>query len=108
MVDLGEDCDPLDATSGPTCRPDCTVIECGDSVFDPGEQCDDGDNTGGDGCSATCTLETVCGNGIREGFEQCDDGNATSGDACSSSCRWEYCGNGTLDPGGTPVEVCDD
>jgi cysteine-rich repeat protein len=31
-----------------------------------------------------------------------------SGVGCSSSCRWEYCGNGTVDVGGNPVEECDD
>ena len=94
--------------TGPTCRPDCTVIACGDGIFDPGEQCDDHNGVSGDGCSSTCRLETICGNAVREGFEQCDDGDTMSGDGCSSSCRWEYCGNGTTDVGGTPSEMCDD
>ena len=53
--------------------------------------------------------ETACGNGIVEAPfgtapEQCDDGNAVEGDGCSTTCQFNFCGNGTVEPG----EQCDD
>lgn len=53
--------------------------------------------------------ETACGNGIVETPfvgtpEQCDDGNAVQGDGCSTTCQFNFCGNGTVEPG----EQCDD
>ncbi len=43
------------ARTVPSCRPDCTFPQCGDSVVDGNEACDDGNTQGGDGCAADCS-----------------------------------------------------
>ena len=39
-------------------------------------------------------------------FEQCDDGNLENGDGCNSGCQWEFCGDGTAQPG-APIRLAD-
>ena len=42
----------------------------------------------------------VCGNGTIEpaGAEECDDGNRLDNDGCSAQCRFEFCGDGKVQP----------
>lgn len=104
-VDIGEECDDGNNTSGDGCTAACVDEFCGDGVENDGasEQCDDGNVANGDGCSSTCQLES-CGDGVVDIGEECDDSNLVSGDGCSSSCETEVCGNSRVDFG----ESCDD
>lgn len=103
ILELGEQCDDGNVTSGDGCSSICRTEPtlCGNGILEAGEQCDDGNVISGDGCSSACVIEIapiapggggvvpLCGNGIREGSEQCDDGNNVSGDGCNSICLSE-------------------
>lgn len=116
VLDVGEDCDDDNATSGDGCSSNClfepgytcpvvgqACIGCGDEIIQAGEFCDDGNQTPNDGCSATCQREpgwdciedaeactpSACGDGFKVGPEDCDDGNRISGDGCSIRCEVE-------------------
>jgi cysteine-rich repeat protein len=138
VVDSGEACDynnPNPPANSPVCRFNCTLVACGDGIFDPGEECDQGANNGPNAaCDVDCTANTVCGDGVRDSNEKCDNGahcangaqctlggascgdgstcRARSGDGCSRYCFYEYCGNanGVNGPVGQldPGEQCDD
>ena len=49
----------------------------------------------------------VCGNGTVDAStgEQCNDRNTTAVDGCGPTCRYEFCGDGVVQP---PYEQCDD
>jgi cysteine-rich repeat protein len=89
-----------------TCRSNCTLPTCGDSVVDSNEFCDDGNPNSGDGCSSSCTVE-ACGDGFLNIFtEQCDTGTANSNtapDACRLDCTVPRCGDGVKDS----TDICD-
>jgi cysteine-rich repeat protein len=107
FVDPGEACDDGNTMSGDGCNATCTSDEtCGNGFVDPGEACDDGNTMSGDGCNATCTSDETCGNGFVDPGETCDDGNTTPGDGCNAACQAEFCGDGTINNGGS--EQCDD
>ncbi|MEK7606706.1 MAG: Ig-like domain-containing protein [Patescibacteria group bacterium] len=95
-VDIGEDCDDSNTTSGDGCSATClhegTTLNCGNGSRGTGEDCDDSNTASGDGCSATCLNEGTtlnCGKGSRGTGEDCDDRNTTSGDGCSATCLHE-------------------
>jgi cysteine-rich repeat protein len=102
VVEIGEQCDDGNRTSGDGCDANCTPTGCGNGIVTDGEECDDGNTSAGDGCAADCRRE--CGNGTLEGAEECDDGNAISGDGCDENCTLTRCGNGVITTG----EECDD
>ena len=113
QIQLGEECDPPNATCTPPydgsctyCNATCNLITlydgyCGDGNLDtPYEECDDNNTDNNDGCSSTCKDE-FCGDGIKQLSEQCDDGNNQDGDGCDFNCNNEtwslaYCGDGVL------------
>jgi cysteine-rich repeat protein len=70
-VELGEQCDDGDTTSGDGCSSLC--------VREVGFICA--------GSPSNCT--TTCGDGVTAGAETCDDGDAQSGDGCSNNCLVE-------------------
>lgn len=99
----GEECDDEDFNDFDDCV-HCLVNLCGNFELNAGEQCDDGNSDSGDGCSKWCIKELTCGNGLLEFGEECDDGNNWSSDGCSGDdaelkCRFEYCGDGVVQPG---------
>ncbi len=59
VVNVGEECDDGDMSSGDGCSSGCDVEYCGDLVVQAGlgEECDDGNAAAGDGCSAACLSE---------------------------------------------------
>jgi fibro-slime domain-containing protein len=115
-VDLKEECDDANATSGDGCSDGCTVepgwscpfpalpceaAACGDGIVAGKERCDFG-MTPATGCDAmTCTVDpgyacdttgchaTVCGDSVAEGSEGCDDGNHDYADGCTPDCKRE-------------------
>jgi cysteine-rich repeat protein len=117
IVEMGEQCDDGNMTSGDGCSDTCQVeapLTCGNGNvdFQMGEQCDDGNTVAGDGCSDTCQIEAAasCGDGMLDipNAEECDDGNNLPGDGCSPTCQLEMvgqsCGNTMLEG----LEICDD
>lgn len=95
-----EECEP---SSRPNCRPDCTLIRCGDGILGPDEECDDGasnDPTRPGACHA-CKLPR-CGDEIVDPGEVCDTGGPT--DLCAANCTPSDCGDHTLQA----EERCDD
>jgi cysteine-rich repeat protein len=104
LIEVGEDCDDDNVSSGDGCQSDCEVQS--------GWNCS--------GQPSNCTAKIACGNGVKDAGEQCDDGNLTSGDGCQSTCAvqagWtcagspsvctddQSCGNGVVEAG----EQCDD
>ena len=116
-LEVGEQCDDGNTTSGDGCDGACTIETgwtcaspgqacqalCGDGLLRGGEQCDDGNSVAGDGCDAACMTEagwacatpaqpcqTICGDRLRRGREQCDDGNTVSGDGCEADCTFSF------------------
>ena len=131
LLNVGEQCDDGNTTSGDGCSPLCQLEDnclcpapgqhclclstCGNGILTSDETCDDGNTLGGDGCSADCSTVEIgwtcrvpgrrctplCGDGIITGGETCDDGNSQSGDGCASTCQ--------LEPGAdcpTPGQPC--
>jgi len=77
IVQVPEECDDMNGTSGDGCDVNCTTTRCGNGIVTSGEQCDDGGTTAGDCCGATCQLEPV--------GSPCDDQNpCTNADGCSA------------------------
>ena len=108
-LELGEQCDDGNVSSGDGCSSVCTVEgKCGNGSLESGEECDPNVQTTQCGGKAACTMlcfcANYCGDGRLGGTEQCDDGNAASGDGCRANCTAEVCGDGMLDAG----EQCDD
>ncbi len=54
VLDLAEQCDDGNQTSGDGCDANCTPTGCGNGIVTAGEACDDGNTTGGDCCSPSC------------------------------------------------------
>ncbi len=102
LVDVGEDCDDGNVVRGDGCGDRCTADRCGDGTVQTalGEQCDDGNLVAHDGCSLRCQaeLDVTCGNGQLDALEECEDGNGNDNDGCSAVCRFEFCGDGVLQP----------
>ena len=87
-----------------SCRTDCRMAYCGDSVIDNGEECDDGQSsysTSGTiqslACRNQCHLPK-CGDGVVDNGtrtrmprntynEECDDANNNNEDGCLNSCK---------------------
>jgi cysteine-rich repeat protein len=113
----------------------CVASNCGDSYVDDmmggTEECDDGNSTAGDGCendcTFTCTMDADCDDGDPcNGSESCTGSmtcmagmDAADGTMCDrgmmtrdlclmGSCAQSQCGDGYLDTGASPPEVCDD
>ncbi len=105
----GEQCDPLDATTGDNCTSECKIIR-GNGVVDMGEECDDRINAGGYGrCQSDCTNGPSCGDGDTDApYEACDDGpggNDGGYNQCTEFCQIaEFCGDGVVNGS----EQCDD
>lgn len=109
MVELGEQCDDGDTSSGDGCSAICTVEgKCGNASWDSGEECDSAIQTtqcgGKSMCTMMCYCANYCGDGRIAGNEVCDDGNTSLGDGCRNDCSAEVCGDGVKDPS----EQCDD
>jgi cysteine-rich repeat protein len=84
-VDLGEQCDDGDTTSGDGCSSSCqTEVAPGNNG---------GGGGGGQGGTPPPPVEVepevVCGNSIEEEGETCDDGNILNNDGCSYLCQIE-------------------
>ncbi|HEX5095528.1 MAG TPA: DUF4215 domain-containing protein [Acidimicrobiia bacterium] len=115
----------------------CTGVGCGDGTVSGTEQCDDGNLADGDGCDSDCTWTCVsaasCSDGNPcNGNERCAmpstlmsrclpraapaDGTVCDRDMMAGTrdiclmmtCVRSRCGDGFTDPGGMPVEQCDD
>jgi cysteine-rich repeat protein len=114
----------------------CVASTCGDTYVDSGggEQCDDGNTTNGDGCDNDCTYSCEVAADCADtntcnGSETCNTSThrcaagtpAANGTLCDadmmagtrdiclmSSCVLTRCGDGYLDTGASPPEVCDD
>lgn len=48
----------------------------------------------------------ICGDGKVDQGEECDDGNTANDDGCNAECKYEYCGDGIVQP--ALGEQCDD
>jgi len=114
----------------------CVASTCGDGFVDPGggEDCEDGNSVNGDGCDNDCTYSCAvaadCSDGlVCNGAETCNttthrcvagapppngtvcdrDMNPATRDICrAATCVASRCGDGYLDMGTMPPEVCDD
>ena len=119
VVELLEDCDDGNASTGDGCAADCSIEpgfvcllnttdpvsrsfckQCRNGVVEGAEECDDGNPDKFDGCSPYCEVEPgwrcrTCGAG-----ESCPSGSR----AGLSLCWPAECGNGRVDAG----ERCDD
>jgi cysteine-rich repeat protein len=74
LLELGEDCDDGNLTSGDGCSGSCTT-ECGDGILQTVfEECDDGNRVDGDGCASFCLVEDAWAGGTA--------GDTTDVDAC--------------------------
>jgi len=86
VLDVGEQCDDGNTTSGDGCSATCTleVEDCGNGIDDDDGlvDCADTDCTGDPACP-------FCGDGEFDPGEECDDGNGVSGDGCSATCKLE-------------------
>jgi cysteine-rich repeat protein len=62
IVQLGEQCDDGNHTSGDGCSADCRIEACGDGIQEAGEECDDGNTTfgAGDKCTPACRNADAC------------------------------------------------
>ena len=95
-TEVGEECDNGAYNSdepgkiGVTCRTNCLLAKCGDSIIDnPYEICDDGNSEENDYCSANCmAILGSCGDGKQQGNEECDKASAGEGigEYCSNDC----------------------
>lgn len=108
-LELGEQCDDGNTSSGDGCSAICSVEgKCGNGVLDTAEECDPAIATtqcaGKSACTQLCYCANYCGDGRIAGNEACDDGNTMIGDGCRNDCTAEVCGDGIKDP----TEQCDD
>ena len=95
-LQLGEECDDGNTTSGDGCQASCRLPYCGDGEVDPGETCDEG-LLNSDEPDATCRTNCIlagCNDGILDAGEVCDDGNLVDGDGCDTDCDLS-CGRGS-------------
>ena len=115
----------------------CAAAGCGDSTVTAPEECDDGNTTAGDGCENDCTwtcdgaadcddaeacngaetctmpgtLMSRCaaGTALVDGAACDRDMMAGTRDICRAmTCVASACGDGFVDSGSTPAEMCDD
>eukprot|EP01098_Paradermamoeba_levis_P006948 TRINITY_DN2884_c0_g2_i1.p1 TRINITY_DN2884_c0_g2~~TRINITY_DN2884_c0_g2_i1.p1 ORF type:complete len:869 (+),score=259.41 TRINITY_DN2884_c0_g2_i1:39-2609(+) len=103
---FNEECDlgqAFNSRAPNTCRPDCRLPRCGDSIVDRGEECDEGNVTTRvpGKCRPGC-IKPYCGDGIVDPGEVCDKGSWWEGSGCTATCKLE-CGDACLQPG----EECD-
>lgn len=115
VVESNEKCDdgPRNSDETPdTCRLDCSLPACGDSVIDVKrkEECDDGkfNNEQPNHCRSDCKLP-FCGDLIIDSLrgEACDageDNSSTLPNHCRADCQSPHCGDRVIDAN----EECDD
>ncbi len=91
---VNEQCEP---GQGSSCRADCTVAICGDSVVEGAERCDP------DGAGCVNCQPVVCGDGVYNLAAEACDASDPSSPPCTALCASPVCGNGLVEPG----EACD-